>query len=114
MKEAFWVECEAYQIKVKTPDVELSEVDITDYIWEQSDHSPMQLGDDFDTYADAYKYAQECAKDDYPTCQKLFNDGYVICGNVYMAERVVVDEEGEIVDYYDCEMITKPYNGKDN
>lgn len=113
MREQYIVECESYQIKVDSPDVNLSETDITDYIWKQADHNPLQLGGEFDSYTEAYVYARDCKKNDYPTCQKLFGGGYVICGNVYMAESLVVDEDGELVDYRDCTMLTNEYKGKE-
>lgn len=104
------VECESYEIKVKSPNVELSSVDIIDECWKQGSHNPIQLGGEFDTYEQAVEYAKECAKHDYPTCQRLMHGGYAICGNIYMAESTDM-EDGEVMDYLDSEYITQPYKG---
>lgn len=106
------VECESYQIKVDNPNVELSSVDIIDEYWKQGTHNPIQLGGEFDSYEQAVEYAKECSANDNPTCQRLMHGGYVICGNIYMAESTDM-EDGEVMDYLDSEYITQPYKGEE-
>ena len=100
------VECESYQIRVKSPDIELSDGEIMDEYWKQGSHNPIQLGGEFDTYEQALAYAEECMEHDAPTCQRLMHGGYVICGNIYMAEQV---EDGDFIEstYY-----THSYKGE--
>lgn len=103
---------ENYQIKVSDKDITLGATEILEDLDGRGEHHTLQLGGDFETWEDAEKHARECFENDYPTCQRLMNGDYVICGNVYSVEQTDEDENGDkVYDFLEIKQFVQPYNG---
>lgn len=94
----------SYQIRVGSEKSRATREELQKVCDEWGDLNAVQIGGEFETFEEACKYASDCADSDgNVSVQRLFHGGYVECGNIYYAESVELDEDGEEISYIEGE-----------